>query len=58
MLLKDVLVCRGIAFLEPKCVEMKGFQNQELEVHQATDFRKGLCIRLGYEISLVQAALL
>jgi len=57
MLLKDVLVRRGIAFLEPKCVVMKGHQTEDRELLQAADFARGLRLRLGSETSFVWSAL-
>ncbi|KAJ7773414.1 hypothetical protein B0H16DRAFT_148641 [Mycena metata] len=47
MVLKDVLVRRGIAFLEPACVTMKGFQTEDREAMQQADFARGLRHRLG-----------
>jgi len=47
MLLKDVLIRRGIAFLEPKCVVMKGHQAADLEALQDRDFARDLRLRLG-----------
>ncbi|KAJ7364092.1 hypothetical protein DFH08DRAFT_1072906 [Mycena albidolilacea] len=47
MVLKDVLVRRGMAFLEPACVTHKGHQTEDREELQAADFARGLRHRLG-----------
>ncbi|OBZ72231.1 RecQ-mediated genome instability protein 1 [Grifola frondosa] len=47
MILKDVTMRRGMAFLEPKSVIMKGYMNAELNAMQDTDFVRGLRLRLG-----------
>ncbi|KAJ6508014.1 hypothetical protein C8R47DRAFT_1100303 [Mycena vitilis] len=47
MILKDVLVRRGMAFLEPACVTLKGHQTEDREELQAADFARGLRHRLG-----------
>jgi RecQ-mediated genome instability protein 1 len=52
MLLKDVFIRRGIGFLEPKCVVMKGHQTQDREACQDYEFMRGLRLRLGYAIGL------
>ncbi|KAF8515420.1 hypothetical protein BU17DRAFT_51754 [Hysterangium stoloniferum] len=48
MILKDVPIRRGIAFLEPSNVELKGYLTEELEVNREADFARGLRMRLGY----------
>ncbi|KAJ6609219.1 hypothetical protein B0H10DRAFT_2226079 [Mycena sp. CBHHK59/15] len=47
MILKDVLIRRGMAFLEPRCVTMKGYQTEDREALQESDFARGLRFRLG-----------
>ncbi|KAL6307428.1 hypothetical protein BKA93DRAFT_768219 [Sparassis latifolia] len=47
MLIKDVRVRRGLAYLEPKCVVMKGGQNEERNAMQDHDFARSLRLRLG-----------
>jgi RecQ-mediated genome instability protein 1 len=47
MLVKNILVRRGVAFLEPNCVVLKGHRNMDLEAHQEFRFAKGLRERLG-----------
>ncbi|KAF7374800.1 DUF1767 domain-containing protein [Mycena sanguinolenta] len=47
MVLKDVLVRRGMAFLEPACVTLKGHQTEDREAMQEADFARGLRHRLG-----------
>ncbi|KAF8653611.1 hypothetical protein AX16_003855 [Volvariella volvacea WC 439] len=49
MLIKDVMVRRGIAFLEPKCVVMKGPPSvtPESEARHAMEFARSLRRRLG-----------
>lgn len=49
MLLKNVLIRRGIAFLEPATVDIYvGSQTEEREAVQDRDFARGLRVRLGY----------
>ncbi len=48
MLLKDVRIQNGIAFLEPAKVVMKGWKTEELEEVQDADFVRSLRLRLGY----------
>lgn len=48
LVLKDVLVRRGMAFLDPKCVTLKGHQTEDREALQEADFARGLRHRLGY----------
>ncbi|KAJ6513139.1 hypothetical protein C8R45DRAFT_335577 [Mycena sanguinolenta] len=47
MVLKDVLVRRGMAFLEPACVTLKGHQTEDREAMQEADFARWLRHRLG-----------
>ncbi|KAI0951277.1 hypothetical protein AcW1_008360 [Taiwanofungus camphoratus] len=47
MILKDVCVRKGLAFLEPKSVIMKGHQNADLNAMQDRDFARSLRLRLG-----------
>ncbi|KAJ7104043.1 hypothetical protein B0H15DRAFT_808238 [Mycena belliarum] len=47
LILKDVLIRRGIAFLEPACVTFKGHQTEDREALQEADFARGLRTRLG-----------
>ncbi|KAJ7227301.1 hypothetical protein GGX14DRAFT_629307 [Mycena pura] len=47
MVLKNVFVRRGIAFLEPACVTFKGYQTEDREALQQADFARGLRCRLG-----------
>jgi hypothetical protein len=46
MVLKDVLIRGGIAFLEPSAVEMKGYQTDDREVNQDREFVRGLRARM------------
>ena len=50
MLLKDVFIRRGVGFLEPRCIELKGHQTEDRQANQDFDFVRGLCVRLGYAI--------
>ncbi|KAJ7170751.1 hypothetical protein C8R43DRAFT_1120492 [Mycena crocata] len=47
MVLHNVLVRRGIAFLEPACVTHKGQQTEDREALQEAEFARGLRHRLG-----------
>ncbi|CCM01393.1 uncharacterized protein FIBRA_03444 [Fibroporia radiculosa] len=47
MILKNVPIRKGVAFLEPKCIVMKGHQVTDLEAFQERDFARGLRFRLG-----------
>jgi RecQ-mediated genome instability protein 1 len=47
MLLKNVLFRRGIAFLEPNTVVLKGYQTDDREANQDADFARGLRLRMG-----------
>ncbi|KAJ7285100.1 hypothetical protein C8J57DRAFT_1709377 [Mycena rebaudengoi] len=47
MVLRDVLIRRGMAFLEPRCVTHKGHQTEDREALQESDFARGLRVRLG-----------
>ncbi|GJJ08577.1 hypothetical protein Clacol_002796 [Clathrus columnatus] len=47
MIIKDVPIRRGIAFLEPSNVELKGYMTEELEVHRDAQFKRHLAQRLG-----------
>ncbi|KAF8071838.1 hypothetical protein FPV67DRAFT_1667295 [Lyophyllum atratum] len=47
MILKDVRINRGIAFLEPKCVVMLGHKTDEREDNRQADFARGLRARMG-----------
>lgn len=46
-MLKNAFVRRGIVFLEPKYVILKGHQTEDLEAHQDRDFVRGLRSRMG-----------
>ncbi|KAK0204845.1 hypothetical protein DFS33DRAFT_701265 [Desarmillaria ectypa] len=48
LLLTNFHVRRGVAFLEPKCVTIKGHMNEERNAFQDADFRRGLLLRLGH----------
>ncbi|SJL09700.1 uncharacterized protein ARMOST_13081 [Armillaria ostoyae] len=48
LLLTNFHVRRGLAFLEPKCVTMKGHMNEERNALQNAYFRRGLMLRLGH----------
>lgn len=48
MLLKDVFIRRGTAWLEPKNIVLKGYQTEERQQTQDADFVRGLNVRLGY----------
>lgn len=54
MLLKDVFIRRGIAWLEPKNVILKGYQTPERQDMQDRDFVRGLNIRLGYVFQILR----
>ena len=47
MLLKNVFIRRGIAWLEPANVVLKGYQTEERQAMQDEDFVRGLRVRLG-----------
>lgn len=47
MILKDVPIRQGIAFLEPSNVVLKGHMTEELDANRDTDFARGLRMRLG-----------
>jgi len=47
MVLKDVPIKRGIAFLEPSNVILKGHMTEELNANREADFARGLRMRLG-----------
>lgn len=47
MLLKNVFIRRGIAWLEPANIVLKGYQTEERQAMQDADFVRGLGIRLG-----------
>jgi hypothetical protein len=47
MVLKDVPIRRGIAFLEPSNVVMKGYLTEELDANREAGFARGLRMRLG-----------
>lgn len=51
MLLKNVFVRRGIAWLEPGNVVLKGYQTEERQIMQDADFVRGLRQRLGQVLS-------
>lgn len=53
MILKDVQIRQGIAFLEPSNVELKGYMTEELEVNRDADFARNLRIRLGSVSTIV-----
>ncbi|QRV74885.1 recQ-mediated genome instability protein [Ceratobasidium sp. AG-Ba] len=44
--LKDVNVRRGIIFLEPNGIKIKGYQTEEFEQNQDRDFVRGLRLRM------------
>ncbi|KAG5646990.1 hypothetical protein DXG03_001714 [Asterophora parasitica] len=46
MLLKDVRINRGIAFLEPKCVVLVGCKTDDRDENRLTDFARGLRTRM------------
>jgi hypothetical protein len=56
MVLKDVFLRRGIAFLEPACVTLKGHQTEDREALQEADFARGLRHKLGYVCYYYSAA--
>ncbi|KAJ7761892.1 hypothetical protein DFH07DRAFT_412312 [Mycena maculata] len=56
LVLKNVLIRRGMAFLEPACVTFKGHQTEDREEIQAMDFARGLRQRLGRPEPEPQAA--
>ena len=47
MLLKNVPIRRGIAWLEPANTVLKGYQTEERQAVQDEDFIRGLRVRLG-----------
>ncbi|KAJ7126877.1 hypothetical protein C8R44DRAFT_873998 [Mycena epipterygia] len=47
LVLRNVFIRRGIAFLEPACVTLKGHQTEDREALQEADFARGLRHRLG-----------
>ncbi|KAF8575164.1 hypothetical protein K439DRAFT_1370627 [Ramaria rubella] len=47
MILKDAPIRRGIAFLDPSNIVLKGCMTEELDVNRAADFARGLRMRLG-----------
>ncbi|ETW83146.1 hypothetical protein HETIRDRAFT_126445 [Heterobasidion irregulare TC 32-1] len=49
LMLKNAFVRRGIVFLEPKYVILKGHQAEDLEAHQDRDLVRGLRSRMGLE---------
>ena len=55
MILKNVPVRRGIAFLEPKCVVIKGHHVADLDALQDCNFARALRERLRY-VSLAAPA--
>ena len=48
MVIRDVTIRRGTAFLEPKCVELKGHQTADRDERREAIFLRGLKLRLGY----------
>ncbi|KAA1467645.1 hypothetical protein DENSPDRAFT_256681 [Dentipellis sp. KUC8613] len=46
MLLKNVPIKRGIAFLEPSNIELKGHQTEDRDVHRDRDFVRSLRVRM------------
>lgn len=48
MILKNVPVRRGIAFLEPKCVVIKGHHVADIDAFQDRNFARALRERLRY----------
>jgi RecQ-mediated genome instability protein 1 len=47
ILVKNALLRRGIAFLEPSCVVMKGYWSDDLEQHRDHKFFRSLQLRMG-----------
>lgn len=47
MLLKNIAIRRGVAFLEPKCVTLLGHKTAERDENRLADFAKGLRFRMG-----------
>lgn len=58
MIIKDVLIRRGIAFLEPLNVELKGYMTEELEVYRDAQFAEDIRQRLGLVICLLHPSTL
>ncbi|KXN88604.1 RecQ-mediated genome instability protein 1 [Leucoagaricus sp. SymC.cos] len=54
MLLKNPILRCGIAFLEPDTVELLGYQTADREVHQRTDFARGLRARMGLPLEPIE----
>jgi RecQ-mediated genome instability protein 1 len=48
MLLRSPVIRRGIAFLSPECVELKGHSNEDLDKLQDRSFTRSLYHRMGY----------
>ncbi|PBL03554.1 hypothetical protein ARMGADRAFT_952529 [Armillaria gallica] len=55
LLLTNFHVRRGLAFLEPKCVTVKGHMNEERNALQDAYFRRELMLRLGHPESEPEA---
>ncbi|KAF8638280.1 hypothetical protein AX17_002301 [Amanita inopinata Kibby_2008] len=56
MLLKNVKIRNGIAWLEPDCVTMKAHSAEDMDVNQASDFARDLKKRMGLPIDNVLQA--
>jgi len=48
LLLKSVRVRNGLALLEPSNVELKGYQNEDMQVNQDQEFVRSLRRRMGF----------
>lgn len=48
MQLKDVVVRKGIAFLEPRNIIHKGYSTEDRVATQERDFVRSLRVRMGY----------
>ena len=47
MVIRDVTIRRGTAFLEPRCVDLKGHQTADRDERREATFLRGLKLRLG-----------
>jgi hypothetical protein len=47
-LLKNVRVRNGLALLEPSNVELKGWQNEDMQMNQDQEFVRNLRRRMGF----------
>ena len=48
LLLKSVRVRNGLALLEPSNVELKGWQNEDMQANQDQEFVRNLRRRMGF----------